>query len=274
MTEGARVASKGGLPMFRRVVVAALLVSCSLMLTAAASAKGKPGGGGGGGGGSTPTGYDVSYPQCGATLPSNPLFGIVGVNDGIVYSPNPCLASEIAWAQTSGKDALLYANTANPGPALSSHWPTGQTTPQVCDGSDSSGCAFDYGYNAAADSYQDAVAAYSSLNLSIPANSWWLDVESANSWETNTANNVAALQGEVSFFHSQGLQVGIYANANDWGTITGNTTVFNTLNSWHASATRSTATAQSYCGQNGITGGPIQLSQYRTGTLDGDIKCF
>ena len=31
---------------------------------------------------STPTGNDVSYPQCGKKLPSGQAFGIVGVNDG------------------------------------------------------------------------------------------------------------------------------------------------------------------------------------------------
>src|SRR4051812_48103872 len=67
-------------------------------------------------------GYDISYPQCGKPFPANPAFGIVGVNRGIVFSPNPCLgtgagASQLAWA---GKRAELYANTGNPGPHLSS----------------------------------------------------------------------------------------------------------------------------------------------------------
>ena len=94
-------------------------------------------------------------------------FAIVGVNDGIVYSANPCLrsgngAGELAWAEQYEPVAILYANTADPGPALSSHWPTGQTTPRFCDpaSTDSAACAYDYGWNAAADSYQDAVNAY------------------------------------------------------------------------------------------------------------------
>jgi hypothetical protein len=124
----------------------------------------------------SPTGYDISYPQCGGPLPANPAFGIVGVNAGIVYSPNPCLGtgdgpSELAWA--GGASAQLYANTGNPGPALSSHWPNGQTSPRACNtatapGPDTADCVYDYGWNAAADSYQTAIRAYVSLGLAQP----------------------------------------------------------------------------------------------------------
>ncbi|HET9613858.1 MAG TPA: hypothetical protein VFP22_03510, partial [Candidatus Limnocylindrales bacterium] len=54
-------------------------------------------------------GYDISWPQCGGAYPADASFGIVGVNKGIVFSPNPCLASEISWA--GGARAELYANT-------------------------------------------------------------------------------------------------------------------------------------------------------------------
>src|SRR5205823_5062442 len=80
-------------------------------------------------------GYDVSYPQCESAYPANPAFAIVGVNRGIVFSANPCLgasskgASQLAW---SGPDAQLYANTGNPGPQRSSHWPSDQSAPREC----------------------------------------------------------------------------------------------------------------------------------------------
>ena len=84
------------------------------------------------------TGYDVSYPQCGRRLPTAGAFAVVGVNGGLPYSANPCFTTQYQWAATSsgskGPKASLYMNTANPGPAVSTHWPTGQQTPQVCDG--------------------------------------------------------------------------------------------------------------------------------------------
>jgi len=209
------------------------------------------------------------------------------VNDGIVYSANPCLrsgngAGELAWAEQYEPVAILYANTADPGPALSSHWPTGQTTPRFCDpaSTDSAACAYDYGWNAAADSYQDAVNAYVAIgklaagSTQTPAaNEWWLDVETANSWETNTANNIAELQGEVDALKSRGVaSVGFYANGSDWQTITGATNAFAGYPSWRAGTGSQTA-AQAYCGTTGFTGGPIKYSQYSSAGYDADVRC-
>lgn len=268
--------------MLRLAVFAALLATCLSFAPGAAQAKSpKPPRGG------SPTGYDVSYPQCGSSLPTNVSFAIVGVNDGIVFSANPCLGagdgtSQLAWAERFEPVPILYANTGDPGPGLSSHWPTGQTTPAACDAAqpDSSACSYDYGWNAAADSYRDAVDAYVSLGQ-LPAtatqtpqpNEWWLDVESANSWEASTTNNVSELQGEVAFLQSQGVStIGFYANASDWKSITGGTTAFASFPSWHPGA-GSQHTAASLCGTAGVTGGPTRYSQYAAGGFDADARC-
>src|SRR2546423_7069119 len=159
----------------------------------------------------TPTvGYDISYPQCGGRYPANPAFAIVGVNRGIVFKANPCLGkgtagpSQLEWA---GIDAQLYANTGNPRPQLSSHWPHDQTAPRECatpakPDPDTADCAYDYGWNAAAASYATAVVAYVSLGWAPQGatrtpidNHWGLDVETANSWRDDTSLNVAAPPG-------------------------------------------------------------------------------
>src|SRR5438046_839796 len=103
----------------------------------------------------TGVGYDISYPQCTKAFPTGGAFGIVGVNNGLPFSANPCLgtgdgASQLSWA---GAGADLYANTADPGSALSSHWPNGQTSPKACNtagnpGSETAECHYDYGWNA------------------------------------------------------------------------------------------------------------------------------
>ncbi|MFL5798331.1 MAG: hypothetical protein ACJ77A_10420 [Actinomycetota bacterium] len=232
-------------------------------------------------------GFDISYPQCNGTFPSGGAFGIAGVNGGRLYSPNPCLgtgdgASELSWA---GMNAALYSNTGDPGPALSTHWPNGQTSPQACNtatnpGSDTPQCHYDYGWNAAADSYQDAVNAYVSLGWAQPgatrtpvANRWWLDVESANSWTTTASLNVEALRGEADYLGSVGVAgVGFYASPSNWQSITGGTTAFSAYPSWVPGA-GTLADAQSKCGGTGATGGPVALAQYLSGGFDGDYQC-
>src|SRR5712691_8258406 len=221
-------------------------------------------------------GYDISYPQCNGTFPSGGAFGIVGVNGGKPYGANPCLGtgdgpSELSWA---GMNAQLYANTADPGPALSSHWPNGQTSPRQCNttanpGSDTPECHYDYGWNAAADSYQDAVNAYVSLGWApggatrTPvANQWWLDVETANSWTSTPSLNVEALQGEVDYLNSVAAAgVGFYSSGSDWQSITAGTTSFASSLSWLAGAT-SLSDAESRCGGTGFTSGGVALVQY------------
>src|SRR5919197_6369050 len=175
-------------------------------------------------------GYDISYPQCNGSYPSGGAFGVVGVNGGLPYSANPCLGagdgpSELGWA---GINAQLYANTADPGPALSSHWPNGQTSPKQCNtaadpGSNTPACHYDYGWDAAADSYQDAVNAYISLGWAPSgatrtpvANQWWLDVETANSWTSTPTLNVQALHGEADYLSSVGAaRIGFYSTPSD-----------------------------------------------------------
>jgi len=237
----------------------------------------------------SPTGYDVSYPQCSSTLPKSPTFGIVGVNGGRAYATNACLASEYAWATTSTSTAYpkvgFYANTGNPGPVLSTHWPTGQTTPAVCDGTWSEGCSYDYGWNAAADSFAKAVGVAGTA--SARAAYWWLDVETGNSWAAASdspswaALNTNDLQGAAAYLGSQGVaQVGFYSTGYQWGQITG----LNASTSpayfpasyvnWVPGATSYTS-AQARCSSAySFTGARVQLTQYIANSFDADYRCY
>ena len=236
----------------------------------------------------TPCWYDISYPQCGRPFPTDAEFGIVGVNKGIVFSPNPCQGAgdgppELTWA--GGVKAQLYANTANPGPALSSRWPDGQTSPRECNtsavpGSDTANCAYDYGWNAAADSYSTAASAYVSLGLASPGaistpspNVWWLDVEINNSWRTDVTLNVAALGGAVAYLQSMNTAgIGFYSNQYQWNQITGGTSAFSAYPSWVAGAS-SARQAVTDCSAKGFTGGRVALAQYLAGGFDADFLC-
>ena len=220
------------------------------------------------------TGYDVSYPQCSSALPTAPAFGIVGVNDGIVYAANPCLAAEYAWAQQSSSTTQarvqFYANTGNPGPVLSSHWPSGQQAPEVCDGSWNFKCSYDYGWNAAQDSFATAAAVAGAAAATVP---WWLDVESANSWSSDTSTNIGSLQGAVAYLKSVGVAVvGFYSNSSSWTSIVASRTVFAANPAW-IPGSRSAKDAKADCSKPSVTGGRITYTQYPSGRFDADYAC-
>ena len=231
----------------------------------------------------SPVTYDVSYPQCGQTLPSPITGGIVGVNNGIVLSSNPCLATEWAWASQPATYApAFYANTGNPGPAYSSHWTTGQTTPQYCDpaANNSTACSYDYGWNYATDALKRALAVTPSAN----AVQWWLDVETGNSWETlesaygqtpaARANDQASIAGAIAALQSNGVaSVGVYSTSYQWTQTTGGTgTQFAQQPAWVAGVS-SLSTAQANCASTSFTGGRVTLTQYAYNGYDADYHC-
>jgi hypothetical protein len=225
--------------------------------------------------------YDVSYPQCGKTLPGPVDGGIVGVNGGVALSANPCLASEYAWAAKAATYApAFYANTANPGPAYSSHWPAGQSSPQACDGSNSTGCSYDYGWNYATDAFARAAA----VTPTASAAQWWLDVETGNSWQTleaaygqsatAQANDRASLAGAVAALHAAGVAtVGVYSTSYQWTQIAGSGgTQFSAQPAWVAGV-GSLSTAQNNCRSVSFTGGRVTLAQYARNGYDADYRC-
>ena len=261
--------------MLRPLILGALAAAVVLASGAPAFAsKGHKGGGGsGGGGGTAAQGYDISYPQCGGVYPSAPAFGVVGVNGGLAYRANTCLASEYQWATgsstTTGAKASLYANTGNPGP-VSTHWPKGQTSPMACDGTWSAGCSYDYGWNAAQDSFADAAAAIGATAAgTVP---WWLDVETANSWNSSDlSTNAADVRGAVAYLQSRSVTVGVYSTGYQWGVITGGLNLSSAVPDWVAGASSATS-APSYCSSS-FSGGAVRYVQYQSGGYDADYSC-
>ncbi len=95
----------------------------------------------------TPTGLDVSWPQCGKQLPRTPLaFAVVGVDNGRAFTANPCMAEQYRWAGSTGTLPGLYFTLRSPqGPTATRglQGPAG-----TCVASDSRCVAFNYGYHA------------------------------------------------------------------------------------------------------------------------------
>jgi major membrane immunogen (membrane-anchored lipoprotein) len=236
------------------------------------------------------TGYDISYPQCGKTITYPAGFGVVGVNDGHPYSTNPCLASEITWAQatTAGVPAF-YMNTDSPGPVDTSNWPTTSTGPQACSGANSPACSYDYGWGAAKASFAGAVSAETANGSASPTTAvtsanWWLDVETGNHWEaiesaygtSSGSQNIdqSMLLGAIAYFSSVGVKnLGIYSTSQQWHTITGTPpTAFATIPAWMPGYA-SLAAAEAACASPSFDGGRVTMIQYPMNGLDGDYAC-
>lgn len=240
-------------------------------------------------GGALPTtGYDASYPQCSGSYPSNPLFGIVGVNGGLANNANPCLSGELDWARDAPGQKRpkqpplsLYINTANPGGEHHvADWPSGGTTPlyAACNGKLTNSCSYIYGEQRAVHSYRLVAALDPVTARTAP---WWLDVELGASWAGTYELNIAALQGFIAGLHNAGATgpIGIYSTGAQWKDITGLTsqttpTAFDgRLLDWVAGTRATLAQARQNCKNGGFTGVAPTLAQYRIGPLDADLRC-
>jgi hypothetical protein len=238
-------------------------------------------------------GHDLSYPQCGSgALPAGGEFGIVGLTGGRAFSANPCFAAQYRWASGRPSAPAVYVNTGNPAPASSFYWPaSGSRDPALCRDSRSTrdaGCAYDYGWHAAS----DALALADRTDRSVRTLTWWLDVETANSWNGAGDSTAADLQGAVDLRRSKGIaRVGLYSTASQWKAITGGYTAAaaNTYRSawraaftprfpleqaplWIATAGDRTA-AQAAC-TTSFTGAAALLAQFADGSgFDADLAC-
>jgi hypothetical protein len=229
-------------------------------------------------------GIDVSWPQCGKPLPKQPVFAVVGVNNGLANNTNPCVASQLAWAKTAKSPAAtaqprvaLYVNTANPG-RQGSWWPKSNTYAGVtvtnpygnCATGSLRACAYIYGWAKASDDAKNRGVTNPQSYL------WWLDVETENTWQTDKTANVAVLEGMTTYFKRIGAQVGLYSTGSQWTQIAGSvksTSPLAGLPSWLAGA-GSASRAKASCSLAGLTPrSRISMAQYISGGLDYNYSC-
>jgi hypothetical protein len=164
-------------------------------------------------------GYDLSFPQCGGSpIPATAsngaryAFAVVGVSDGKSFTENPCLGSEAATASSAGLLVSFYMNIN--APIGSTAW-EGNTGPKgTCATGDDICLSYNYGYNAA--QYADSWAISQIGGGGVAGHTWWLDVETANSWFADTGANDQAIQGAIDYLQQQGSGVGVYSIPSMW----------------------------------------------------------
>ncbi len=227
----------------------------------------------------SPSGADVSWPQCGSVLPADAAFGIVGVNAGTATTTNPCVADQLAWASARSARPDVYVNTANPAPAAASWWPAGDLTRRgravrspygQCVGAATRACSWVYGASLAWDDVETRGVAVGATGR------WWLDVEVQNSWSTSTTRNRAVLEGMTTTLRSAGARVGLYALDHEFRDLIGpvpSSSVLAALPSWVAGASGQAAAARRCSGAPHAAGRTL-LVQWVEAGVDRDLRCL
>ncbi len=232
-------------------------------------------------------GTDISFPQCHTSYPApGGSVAIVGVNDGVSNTVNPCFATEAA---NAGLNLTVYLNTDadQPGTSQAQRGPKGlcSQTDLVCTG-------YNWGYNNA----QTSIAYVHTQGYS--PQMWWLDVEGPCGFSTviwlcgpdGQASNAAVIQGALDAVHAAGLTAGIYSTYLQWPAITGGTptapaVTYPGLPIWIATVPSSQQAWAADC-QSGAPGGALNfaggtpwLIQWLGGQgaptdpFDGDLAC-
>lgn len=203
------------------------------------------------------TGFDVSYPNCKVKAPGG-AFGIVGVSGGLGFSQNPCLAKQAGWFQ----NLSLYVNTGYPGMSRGLDY---QNSPKTCLTVDLNCLAYNYGYNAG------LYAINYANSQNVHSTTWWLDVETMNTWTSDPQQNQQSLQGEYDALLANGVTtIGAYSTTAQWNSITGSWK--NGWPNWGASTWRTAKQAATFCTGHEFTGGTTYLIQF-VGKLDQDVAC-
>ncbi|MCA1554639.1 MAG: hypothetical protein LC737_09705 [Chloroflexi bacterium] len=217
-------------------------------------------------------GFDISFPQCVRGFPSESFgYGIVGVTHGKAFTYNGCLRDEFAWAQNgTSAPPSLYMNLNFPvskAPARGSAGPKGN-----CESADLECIAYNYGYNAAQDAFSYAA------RQSVSAQTWWLDVETMNTWSPDTDVNDVVIQAALDFFGERGIVVGVYSTRLQWNIIAGSAFVpvlphGARLPNWIATGANSSSAPRFCSPRNAFGGGVVWLVQYVNGDFDNNYAC-
>ena len=226
-------------------------------------------------------GADVSWPQCrrglgipqkrsvGAPMPlPRARFVVVGLTNGPGFTPNPCLADQVAWVRSRHLRAAAYA-------VLS--WPDAATVRRHAD---------DGPYDRARDGgsrldalgntgYQQARFVLAEMRRAgLPSPIVWLDVEPVPdfAWSRDRQANAAVVRGAARGLTDGGVAVGAYSTQALWRDIVGPLRLG--VPEWRPAGETSRAEAVRRCADDrSFQGGRGLLAQWLRGGRDHDVTC-
>jgi hypothetical protein len=210
-------------------------------------------------------GFDVSWPNCGRSLPTKTVLAVVGVTGGKPYTKNPCFRAQYAEARRHGV-VRFYMNLNKPRGEITMRGPAGH-----CNRHNWSCRGYNYGWHAASAAWRYAASQIGTAPL---RTRWWLDVETSNTWSSNTRINARVIAGALAFLRSRGHadRVGVYSTNYQWRRIAGSYRPGVAV--WYATVAKTAARASVYCHPRyGFTGGPVRMVQYSPVHIDRDYLC-
>ncbi len=222
-------------------------------------------------------GADASWPQCpeglgipqkrtlGAPMPlPSARFVVLGLTNGPSFTPNPCLADQVAWVRGQRMLVGAYAVHSRPDPAtvarLKDQGPYDGATPL--------GAQRNTGYQQA----MFAAAQMRAAGLRAPF--VWVDVEPVPGvdWGPGLRANAAVVEGAVRGYRASGLDVGFYSTPLLWRTVVGDRTFG--LPEWRAAGQTSRGEALRRCETDwSFQGGPAVMGQWVQDGRDRDLTC-
>jgi len=222
-------------------------------------------------------GVDISWPECptdvgiplrkgqGKPMPSPTTgFVVLGLTNGPGFTPNPCIADQLAFVRANRIPVAAYAMTTYPTNAqvrlYGGHGPSPATT--------TLGRLTNVGVAQARYNIATMKA------LSISSSMVWIDIETYAPWDwtTNHARNAAVVRGAVWAYQKAGYRVGFYSTVYMWSKIVG-TAGPRGYPEWRTVGATTSRAALARCSTASFAGGRAVLSQWWTATKDYDLLC-
>ncbi|WP_126688166.1 hypothetical protein [Nocardioides ferulae] len=222
-------------------------------------------------------GADASWPQCpkGLGIPERPTLGapmplpearyvVLGLTNGPGYTPNPCLAEQVAWARRRDVPVAAYAVASLPdADQLAQHRDDGPY-----DGDAPLGALRNAGYAQARYNLETMADA----DLASPI--IWIDVEPVPDfdWGPDLAANAAVVEGLARAYRDAGLEIGVYSTPYLWADVVGDLQLG--VPEWRAAGHTSRTEAASRCGTEWtIQGGAAVFGQWVEAGRDQNVTC-
>jgi hypothetical protein len=226
----------------------------------------------------TVVGADASWPQCpkGMGIPQKRTLGapmplpsskyvILGLTNGPSFTPNPCLADQVAWVRERGMMIAAYAVHSYPSAE--------QLTEYGDQGPFDSGSRLGRLANVGYAQTKFDLRTMRGAGMRSPI--IWLDVESVPyfDWPADKEANAAVIRGAARGIRDAGLTVGAYSTPYLWEGVVGDFTLGG-VPEWRAAGQTSRAEALRRCKDDwAFQGGPGIIGQWVEDGRDRNITC-